>query len=155
MHVYLVSFDSPDPPNAATEIAHMVGHPGGMKVLTSIKLHSRNRCVADDYNMMVAFSFSAPNTFRLHNLPVYVDDRHTSVFYAKYNMYAIFKSDLSDNAWNIVRHLLPAPDRVFNGRVIRYSCQSMPKGMTFVDTKSKPSVFDEQDVYLNSDRKVM
>lgn len=149
MAVYLVSFNSPKPPDVAREIAHMVGQPG-VRVYTSISIHSRNRGKADDYDTMVAFSFSAPHTFRLHNLPVYVDDRHTSVYYAKDDLYAIFKSDLGDNAWNIVRHLLPAPDKVLNSKSGGgYGClrsSTRIKGVTFVDTAAKPSVFDEQDV---------
>lgn len=155
MDVYLVSFNSPKPPDVAREIAHMIGQPGGIEVRTSIEIHSRDRRTPDDYDTMVAFSFSAPNTFRLHDLPVYVDDRHTSVYYAKNNLYAIFKSNLADNAWNIVRHLLPAPDRVLNWKSGGYSRENGIEGVTFVDTTAKPSVFDERDVWARHDQRVL
>ena len=147
MDVYLVTFNSHKPPEVTKEIAYMLGHPGGVNVCTNIKIHSRNRCHAKDYDTMICFSFSAPRTYRLHdNLPVYVDDRHSSVYYAKDNLYAIFKKDLTDNVWNIVRYLLPAPDKVLNCSKNFLGARCINKGVTFIDTKAKCSVFDEQDV---------
>ena len=144
MDVYLVSFSSSHPPRIVREIAHMVDGTAGMRVFTNLFMHSTNRRTPKDYDSMVAFSFDAPRTYKLDGLPVYIDDRYMTVYYSKYALYAVVKRDLSNNAWNIVRTLLPAPDVVMNafGREHR----TIPRGMMYVDTEQKPALFDRQDV---------
>ena len=144
MNVYILSFNTSENPKVMKEIADMVGRPDGAIVHTSIEIYSRNRSQVSDYDNMICFSFSAPRTYKLHNLPVYVDDKYTSVYYAKDDLYAIFESDLTQNLWNIVRLLMPAPDEILNCK--KKYLTSRPASVTFVNTKTKSSVFDKQDV---------
>lgn len=140
MTVFVVSFFSKDTPEVVREIAHMTG--GIVSIRTALPVHAHERSTADDYDTMVAFSFPAARTYMLPGIGVYIDDGYTTLRFT--DMYMIFRKDLSDNPWNLMRTLLPLPDDVFNGYIANTGV--LRRAVLFVDTTQKPAVFDGDDV---------
>lgn len=143
MKVFMVSFFSEIVPDNVREIAHMTD--GVIEVQIGLQLHDSERRVANDYDHMVAFSFPAVRTYRLPGLPVYIDDRYTTLRFGKHDMYVVFKKDLTDNPWNLLRTLMPLPDSIYNDHK-NTSVAPVACGMMFVDSSMKPAVFDREDV---------
>lgn len=148
MDIYLVSFNSSKPLPVVREIAHMVDGSAGMRVFTNLAVYSTNRTTVKDYENMIAFSFPAVRSYKLKDLPIYIDDNYTTVYYAKHDLYAVFKRDLSHNVWNLVRPLLPSPDAIMNCPLSNHDVYH--KGVMYVDTSAKPAIFDVYDVCISS-----
>lgn len=141
--LYIVSFFSESTPAVVREIAHMADKTL-FDIKTSISVHTRERQTADDYESMVAFSFPAARTYRLSELPVYIDDDFTTVRFS--NAFVIFKKDITDSPWNLLRTLMPLPDAVYNGYTRSSAGNLTTTGMIFVNISCKPAVFDADDV---------
>jgi hypothetical protein len=140
MAVFMVSFFSDGTSDIVREIAHMSD--GLVRINTVLPIHTHERSSPRDYETMVAFSFPAVRSYMLPRLPVYIDDGYTTLRFS--DTYVVFKKDPTDNPWNLLRTLMPIPDDIFNGCSNTFS--TVARGVMFVDTRHKPSVFDGADV---------
>lgn len=138
------------------EILHMIDGVAGMRVHTNVTVHTDDRASVDAYETKIVFA-SRPTydgVYKLGDLPVYVDDGYTSVYFGNpLDLYFMFKKDTRVNAWNVMRHLLPSPTAIYNGQVVDVPTVYTNRGACgasdlFVDTTAKPAVFDELDVLV-------
>ena len=156
MDVYIVSFVTKNPCRLVEEICHMMDGVAGMKVHTHLPTYRDDRYVTEDYDTKIAFAFlpATGRGFKLENLPVYIDDRYTCIYFSHpYELYVIIQKNCWRNVWNILRHLMPAPETVFNGTVVNkpYLPPSRVVGIgedVWVDTAGKPALFDNEDVLV-------
>ncbi|KAK3761544.1 hypothetical protein RRG08_010268 [Elysia crispata] len=154
MDVYLVSYSSNRPSRLVKEIAHMVDGAGGIRVHTHIPVHSSDRTCAEDYDSKVAFTHhpTTGKVFKLGPEPVYIDDQYTAVYFSyPHDFYAVFHKDLTHSAWNVVKHLLPTPEAVYNpsvSHIPRGRSRRPPANALWVNTAAKPALFDNEDVFV-------
>lgn len=149
MELYLVSFNTPNPPKLAQRISHVVDNLCNLRVYTRITLQTGDRSRVADYDTKIAFC-TPPKTNRVYGLkevPVYIDDRYTTLYFSHpHNMYAIFLKDLTDNVWNVVRPLMPTPEVFYNPAVTTSLTASGLARQVYVDTARKRAVFDKKEL---------
>ena len=149
MDLYLISFYD-EPSEVARSllktIAHLVDGMFGMRVRTSVTIHDTDRVRPSDYETKVVFSHM-PETGRVYKLTdrLYVDESYTSLYFAyPYNLYAIFRKGANHSVWNLVRCMMPIPEKYYNISVVDAGRCSTKK--LYVNTSCKPAVFDAHDM---------
>lgn len=149
MDLRIVSFFSAEPPSFARDVAHASDGLRGISVLTYLTIHDEDRKCPADYDTKIAFSHQPKSgrVYKLGDLPVYIDDKYTSLYFScPYDLFIIFRKDLTNNAWNLVKHLAPLPEVVYNPQVSPE--RTVVGDVTYVSTAFKPAVFDRNDILV-------
>lgn len=153
MDVYIVSVTNDTVHPLVRDIMYMMDGVAGMRVHTHLPVHLGDRETVDDYQTQIAFAHrpTCDKVYKLGDLPVYIDDRYTTVYFGHpLELYVVINRDCTSNAWNILRHLLPSPTQIYNGKVVEIpSGSAMRYNTLWVDTLAKPALFDNRDVLLD------
>ena len=152
MDIYLVTlFSNSEQPAVINTIKTMLHGVGSINVINSLPLHSTDRESVCDYSKKVAFSFfpDTKRVYKLDNIPVFIDISYTTLTFVQRGtvFYSIFKSDLTNNVWNVIRHLLPSPCRVYNSVSSASFNTNFIGNETdfFVSSALKPALLDHDD----------
>lgn len=155
MDVYFLTTNK-IPNSLITSIKYILNNFQGIKIITKIDVHTKDRLSVDDYDKKIAFNFlpETGNVYKLGNFQIYVDNRYTTMYFGlPYDFFCIVSNNFKlPNAWNIVKTLLPKPETVYNPTII-----AMPKknintnGKLLIDTSLKSAVFDYVDLNVEND----
>ncbi len=148
--LYLVQFNPND--QGATLIGLVKGilhGVGGIKVYDALPVYEGERNALSDYDTKVAFK-SAPRltkgVFKLPSPPIFIDNQYTVVYWGgSLDLYALFKKS-SPGAWTVARQILPLPDKVHNGHLVKVSALRNPT-VSYVDSSKQAPLFDEIDFF--------
>lgn len=168
MDVYFMTNDSADddayatkphpttaettPCGLITEIRNTLDGLGGIRIHTTVQVHATDRVSPEDYEKKILFS-RKPATgkcFELGDTSMFVCDGYSAARFLHKNteFYALFKADLTDNAWNIVKHLLPPPEEVYNcSQGVHCAPATKVHSTLFVDTSCKRALLDKVDFF--------
>ncbi|KAK3788976.1 hypothetical protein RRG08_000865 [Elysia crispata] len=133
------------------EIVHMMDCVAGMKVLTHLPIYTDDRLSVEDYDCKIAFA-ALPSTGRVYKLehhPVYIDNNHTTfVFHYPNSFYVITHKECHINVETPSAERQQHSEWVSGIRKRLQSCreEKQCKGYFWIDTASKPAMFDAEDL---------
>ena len=150
--VYVKTFCDKPIPDVFNHIAHLINGVDGVCISKYIHLHADDRTCPADYGSKIVF-IQYPNTghvYKLDELAMFVDDRYTTLYFlSPYYAIVLFKYDLSDSLWHLIRPLMPSPDLVCNAKVANLAYTAKSRQVRYIDTSLKGAVFDQQDILLD------
>ena len=150
MEVYFLTVHDTPPHGLVKVIKKLLDGVEGIRILTKIDLHSDDRSSIEDYDKKIAFNTipETKNVYRLGTLPVYIDNRNTTMYFGHpLDFYCISSNNFKlPNAWNIIKTLLPKPEIIYNPRIVSHAHDNINKsGSIYVDTSVKKPMFDSED----------